>query len=160
MLEVQTDPGDIPSSALPQAAVKGERTEPALDTLSGGQQTQHVDVLIVGAGLSGIGAAYYLQAHCPAKSFAILEERHTLGGTWDLFRHPGIRSDPDMYTLGFSFRPWRSDKSIAGGPSILQYLRDTAKEHGIDRAIRFGHRVIRAPGDELGLRLPGLLSNG
>jgi monooxygenase len=141
MLEVQTDPGDIPSSALPQAAVEGERSEPALDALSGGQQTQHVDVLIVGAGLSGIGAAYYLQAHCPTKSFAILEERHTLGGTWDLFRYPGVRSDSDMYTLGFSFRPWRSDKSIADGPSILRYLQVTAEEHEIDRSIRFDHRV-------------------
>src|SRR3712207_5391454 len=119
MLEDQTNPGDIRSSALPQAAVKGGRSEPALDVLSGGQQTQHVDVLIVGAGLSGIGAAYYLQAHCPTKSFAILEARQTLGGTWDLFRYPGVRSDSDMYTLGFSFRPWRSDRSIAGGPSIL-----------------------------------------
>src|SRR5215203_1818474 len=113
MLEVQTNPGDIRSSALPQAAVKGDRSEPALNVLSGGQTTQHVDVLIVGAGLSGIGAAYYLQAHGPTKSFAILEARQTLGGTWDLFRYPGIRSDSDMYTLGFSFRPWRSDKSIA-----------------------------------------------
>jgi len=118
MLEDQTNPGDIPSSALPQAAVEGERTEPALDALSGGQQTQHVDVLIVGAGLSGIGAAYYLQAHCPTKSFAVLEERHTLGGTWDLFRYPGVRSDSDMYTLGFSFRPWRRAvlQGSTGGP--------------------------------------------
>src|SRR5215204_6536528 len=144
MLEDQTDPGDIHSPALPQAAVKGDRSEPALDALSGGQQTQHVDVLIVGAGLSGIGAAYYLQAHCPAKSFAILEERHTLGGTWDLFRYPGVRSDSDMYTLGFSFRPWRSDKSIADGPSILRYLQATAEEYEIDRAVSFGHRVTRA----------------
>src|SRR5215204_5752506 len=144
MLEVQTDPGDIPSSALPQAAVEGERSEPALDVLSGGQQTQHVDVLIVGAGLSGLGAACYLQAHCPTKSFAILEERYTLGGTWDLFRYPGIRSDSDMYTLGFSFRPWTHAKAIADGPAILEYLRDTAKTYGIDKKIRFGHRVKSA----------------
>ena len=101
-------------------------------------------MLIVGAGLSGIGAACFVKAHCPTKSFAILEERHTLGGTWDLFRYPGIRSDSDMYTLGYSFRPWSSNRSIADGPSILQYLRDTAEEHGIDRTIRFGHRVRRA----------------
>src|SRR5215207_1560477 len=144
MLEVQTNPGNIRSSALPQAAVKGDRSEPALDVLSGGQQTQHVDVLIVGAGLSGIGVACYLKARCPTKSFLILEERQTLGGTWDLFRYPGVRSDSDMYTLGFSFRPWRSDESIADGPSILRYLQATAEEHGIDRCIRFDHRVTRA----------------
>ncbi len=105
---------------------------------------EHVDVLIVGAGLSGIGAAHALQTRCPSRSFAILEARHALGGTWDLFRYPGVRSDSDMYTLGYSFRPWRSDKAITDGPSILRYIRDTARERGIDRAIRFGHRVTRA----------------
>src|SRR3954468_13057056 len=105
---------------------------------------EHVDVLIVGAGLSGVGAACHLRAKCPGKSFAILEERHTLGGTWDLFRFPGIRSDSDMYTLGFSFRPWSSNRTIADGPSILRYLQATAEEHGIDRCIRFDHRVTRA----------------
>jgi cation diffusion facilitator CzcD-associated flavoprotein CzcO len=106
--------------------------------------TEHLDVLIVGAGLSGIGAAYYLQTRCPRKSYAILEARDTIGGTWDLFRYPGVRSDSDMYTLGFSFRPWRDPKAIADGPSILAYIRETAQAYGIDRQIRFGHRVRRA----------------
>jgi cation diffusion facilitator CzcD-associated flavoprotein CzcO len=106
--------------------------------------TDHVDVLIVGAGLSGIGAAHHLQANCPGKSYAILEARDAIGGTWDLFRYPGIRSDSDMYTLGYSFRPWREAKSIADGTDILGYVRDTAREAGIDRHIRFDHRVVRA----------------
>ena len=105
--------------------------------------TDHVDVLIVGAGLSGIGAAHHLQANCPGKSYAILESRDAIGGTWDLFRYPGIRSDSDMFTLGYSFRPWTAAKSIADGPAILDYVRDTAGEGGIDRHIRFGHRVTR-----------------
>jgi monooxygenase len=103
----------------------------------------HFDVLIIGAGISGIGAAYHLQTTCPRKSYAILEARSALGGTWDLFRYPGIRSDSDMYTLGFSFRPWRDPKAIADGPSILAYLRDTAREHGIDAHIRYNLRVER-----------------
>jgi len=105
---------------------------------------EHLDVLIIGAGLSGIGAAYYMQTRCPAKSYALLEERASIGGTWDLFRYPGVRSDSDMYTLGFSFRPWNNPKSIADGPSILKYIHATANEFGIDRKIRFGHRVRRA----------------
>ena len=105
---------------------------------------QHVDVLIVGAGLSGIAAGYHLEASCPGKSYAILEARESIGGTWDLFRYPGIRSDSDMFTLGYGFRPWKAAKAIADGPSILQYVKDTAREHGIDRHIRFGHRVMRA----------------
>jgi monooxygenase len=105
---------------------------------------EHFDVLIVGAGLSGIGAAYHLQAQCPGKRFAILEARERIGGTWDLFRYPGIRSDSDMYTLGYRFRPWRDAKSIADGPSILEYVRDTAKENGIEEKIRFGHQAVRA----------------
>ncbi|MGC2372658.1 MAG: NAD(P)/FAD-dependent oxidoreductase [Solirubrobacteraceae bacterium] len=105
---------------------------------------EHVDVLIVGAGLSGIGAACHLQANCPGKSYAILEARDRIGGTWDLFRYPGIRSDSDMYTLGYSFRPWRDDRSIAEGSSILDYIRETAGENGIERQIRFDHRVVRA----------------
>ncbi|HEY5761125.1 MAG TPA: NAD(P)/FAD-dependent oxidoreductase [Steroidobacter sp.] len=105
---------------------------------------EHVDVLVVGAGLSGIGAGYHLQRHCPKKSYAILEGRDCIGGTWDLFRYPGIRSDSDMYTLGYSFRPWREAKAIADGPSILKYVRDSARDYGIDQKIRFNHRVKRA----------------
>jgi len=105
---------------------------------------EQFDVLIVGAGLSGIGAAYHLQTECPGKSFVILEARSASGGTWDLFRYPGVRSDSDMFTLGYRFRPWRGAKAIAEGPSILRYIRETATEHGIDRKIRFGHKVIRA----------------
>ena len=106
--------------------------------------SETVDVLIVGAGLSGIGAACHLQRNCPDRQVAILEARANLGGTWDLFRYPGIRSDSDMYTLGYSFKPWVGEKAIADGPSILQYLRDTAAEYGVDQHIRFGHRVLRA----------------
>ena len=105
---------------------------------------EHFDVLVVGAGISGISAGYHFQTECPQRTYAILEGRDTLGGTWDLFRYPGIRSDSDMYTLGYSFRPWTSPKAIADGPSILKYLRETAEAYGIDRHIRFGHRVTRA----------------
>jgi len=107
-------------------------------------KTEHFDVLVVGAGLSGIGAGYHLKTHCPGKTYAILEGRAAIGGTWDLFRYPGIRSDSDMYTLGYSFKPWKAAKAIADGPSILAYVRETATEHGIDRHIRFGHHVKRA----------------
>lgn len=107
-------------------------------------KAEHLDVLVVGAGISGIGAGYHLQTHCPDRTFAILEARDTLGGTWDLFRYPGIRSDSDMYTLGYSFRPWTGDKAIADGASILAYLRETAAEYGIDRKIRYGCRVRAA----------------
>ena len=103
-----------------------------------------VDVLIVGAGLSGIGTACHLQRRCPAKSYAILEARDSIGGTWDLFRYPGIRSDSDMHTLGYSFRPWTAAKSIADGPSILNYIEETAREFGVTDKIRFGHRVVSA----------------
>ncbi|WP_281256614.1 flavin-containing monooxygenase [Melittangium boletus] len=101
-------------------------------------------MIIVGAGLSGIGAAYHLQSNCPSRSYAILEGREAMGGTWDLFRYPGIRSDSDMHTLGYSFRPWTDAKAIADGPSILRYVRETAREHGIERHIRFRHHVKRA----------------
>ncbi len=104
---------------------------------------EHVDVLIVGAGLSGIGAACHLQSRCPGKNYTILEARGKIGGTWDLFRYPGIRSDSDMYTMGYSFKPWRQAKAIADGPSILEYVRETAREHGVERRIRFNHRVTR-----------------
>lgn len=106
--------------------------------------SEHFDVIIVGAGLSGIGAAHHLTTKCPGKSFAILEGREAIGGTWDLFRYPGIRSDSDMYTLGYSFKPWKERKAIADGPSILAYIRETAKEIGIESKIRFGCRVVRA----------------
>ena len=106
--------------------------------------TEHFDVLIVGAGLSGIGAGHHLQEKCPSKSYAILEGRDCIGGTWDLFRYPGIRSDSDMYTLGYSFKPWTEPKAIADGPRILNYVRETAAENGIDKKIRFNHRVKRA----------------
>ncbi len=105
---------------------------------------ENLDVLVVGAGLSGVAAGYHLSAQCPEKTYAILEARDAIGGTWDLFRYPGIRSDSDMYTLGYSFRPWRGEKAIADGPSIRSYIRDTAREHGVDRKIRFRHRVISA----------------
>ena len=105
---------------------------------------EYFDVLIVGAGLSGIGAAYHLQTNCPGKTFALLEGREALGGTWDLFRYPGVRSDSDMYTLGFSFNPWEQAKAIADGPSILAYLKETAQENGIEQKIRFKHQVKAA----------------
>ena len=105
---------------------------------------EHFDVLIVGAGLSGIGAGVHLRQRCPGRSFAILESRERLGGTWDLFRYPGVRSDSDMYTLGYAFRPWEEAKAIADGPAILRYVQATAREHGLDEKIRFGHRVASA----------------
>src|SRR5882757_6880944 len=106
--------------------------------------SKQVDVLIVGAGISGVDAACRLKQRCPGKSFAILEARERIGGTWDLFRYPGIRSDSDMYTLGYSFRPWREAKSIADGPSILSYVRQTASDHGVEEKVRFNHHVMRA----------------
>ncbi len=104
----------------------------------------HFDVLIVGAGLSGIGAAVHLKSDCPDRSFAILEGRDAIGGTWDLFRYPGIRSDSDMYTLGYKFKPWTAAKAIADGPSIRSYIRETAHENDVERHIRFGHKVTAA----------------
>ncbi len=108
------------------------------------EPVDHVDVIIVGAGISGIGAGCHLKTKCPDRRFLILEGRDVLGGTWDLFRYPGVRSDSDMHTLGFSFRPWDGAKSITDGASILTYLQETAAEHGIDEKIRFGHRVTAA----------------
>ncbi len=106
--------------------------------------TEFVDVVIVGAGISGISAAWHLQDRCPNKSYLILERRDDLGGTWDLFKYPGIRSDSDMFTLGFRFKPWRSAQSIADGASIKAYIKEAADENGIDKHIRFGHRVVAA----------------
>jgi monooxygenase len=106
--------------------------------------SEQFDVVIVGAGLSGIGAAHHLQDALPGKNYVILEARDVTGGTWDLFRYPGVRSDSDMFTLGYRFRPWTDAKAIADGPAILRYVRDTAAEAGIDKHIRFGHRVRRA----------------
>ncbi len=109
-----------------------------------GALTEAFDVLVIGAGLSGIAAGYHLQRRCPASSYAILEGRGAIGGTWDLFRYPGIRSDSDMNTLGYTFRPWPSDKTIADGDSIRTYVEDTARMFGIDRKIRYHHKVLRA----------------
>ncbi|HWP65936.1 MAG TPA: NAD(P)/FAD-dependent oxidoreductase [Candidatus Limnocylindria bacterium] len=105
---------------------------------------EHFDVIVVGAGLSGIGMAYHLQERCPSKSYVILEGRAQSGGTWDLFRYPGIRSDSDMFTLGYRFKPWEARKAIADGPSILAYIRETAREHGIEPHVRYSHRVRHA----------------
>jgi monooxygenase len=105
---------------------------------------EYFDVLIVGAGLSGIGAAYHLQTKCPGKTYAILDGRSAIGGTWDLFRYPGVRSDSEMHTLGYPFRPWRDRKAIADGESIRKYIVETAQEFGIDRKIRFGLQVTHA----------------
>ena len=106
--------------------------------------TEFVDVAIVGAGISGISAAWHLQGQNPDKTYAILERRDRLGGTWDLFKYPGIRSDSDMYTLGFHFKPWATDQSIADGASIWNYLNEAATENGIDKHIRYGHKVVAA----------------
>ncbi|MEQ8272294.1 MAG: NAD(P)/FAD-dependent oxidoreductase [Deltaproteobacteria bacterium] len=105
---------------------------------------EHLDVVIVGAGLSGIGCAVHLSKRCPDHRYAILEARERMGGTWDLFRYPGIRSDSDMYTLGYAFRPWTDGKAIADGPSILKYIEDTAREFSVDEKIRYGLRLERA----------------
>jgi len=116
----------------------------SVSPLSTPQATDHVDVLIVGAGVSGIGCAYHLQAVAPGTSYMILEAREATGGTWDLFRYPGIRSDSDLHTFGYAFKPWRNDKAIADGPAILDYIRETARENGIEDHIRTGHKVLGA----------------
>jgi len=105
---------------------------------------EYVDIVIVGAGLSGVGAACRLQRECPGKRYLVLESRESMGGTWDLFRYPGIRSDSDMHTLGYDFKPWRESKAIADGPSILKYIRETATEHDIEQHIRYAHRLVAA----------------
>src|SRR6201999_3431923 len=130
----RTEETNLPPETLTQEP--GQGSDPA--------EPERVDILIVGAGISGIGAAHHLQERCPGKSYAVLEARGAIGGTWDLFRYPGIRSDSDMHTLGYRFRPWKAAKSIADGESILEYVRATAREAGIDRHIHFHHRVIAA----------------
>ncbi|GAA4043613.1 NAD(P)/FAD-dependent oxidoreductase [Sphingomonas rosea] len=120
--------------------------------MESGDEANDVDVLVIGAGLSGIGTAWHLQHHCPDRSYAILEARETIGGTWDLFRYPGIRSDSDMYTLGYSFEPWTSDKAIADGPSILAYVNMVADKYDIRRRIRFGQRLVAAAFDSASAR--------
>ncbi|HEY7257402.1 MAG TPA: NAD(P)/FAD-dependent oxidoreductase [Solirubrobacterales bacterium] len=114
--------------------------------------SEHLDVLIVGAGISGIGAARHLQRRCPGKSYAILEARGASGGTWDLYRYPGVRSDSDIHTLGFGFKPWRGERSLADGDAILAYVREAAAETGVDRRIRFHHRVVRVEWSSEGSR--------
>ncbi|HEY0639127.1 MAG TPA: NAD(P)/FAD-dependent oxidoreductase [Pseudonocardiaceae bacterium] len=109
-----------------------------------GDHVEHLDVLVVGAGISGIGAAYYLRTRLPGRSFAVLEARGSIGGTWDLFRYPGIRSDSDLHTFGYEFRPWRDERAIASGDRILAYLRDVTEEHDLGGAIRFHHKVLGA----------------
>ncbi len=106
--------------------------------------SEYIDVVIVGAGLSGIGAAWHLQEKCPDRRYLILEEREAMGGTWDLFRYPGIRSDSDMYTLGYNFKPWTEGKAIADGPSILKYIHETASEGDIEKHIRYRHSLVSA----------------
>ena len=108
------------------------------------EASEHFDVLIIGAGLSGVGAGCHISTRCPGKTFALLEARDAMGGTWDLFRYPGIRSDSDMFTLGYSFRPWKEAKAIADGPAILSYIHETAAEYGVEDKIRYGHRAVRA----------------
>ena len=106
--------------------------------------SREYDVLIIGAGLSGIGAACHLQKACSDKTFAILERRQAMGGTWDLFRYPGIRSDSDMFSFGYGFRPWNELQVLADGPSIRQYVEDTADEYDVKKHIRFGRKVVKA----------------
>jgi cation diffusion facilitator CzcD-associated flavoprotein CzcO len=125
-------------TATPARTVSPSRRPP------GDDGPEHLDVLVVGAGLSGIGAAHHLQSACPWASYAIFEARPALGGTWDLFRYPGVRSDSDMFTLGYSFRPWEGEKSIVGGDDIRRYIEDVATGDGIDAHIRFDHRIVRA----------------
>ena len=134
-------------AALNQSAMALEPTNPAGDRMYEGRLDagiEELDVLIIGAGLSGIGAAYYLKTHCPDKTFTLLEARDNTGGTWDLFRYPGIRSDSDLHTFGYEFKPWVNKKSIAGAAAILAYLREAASEHGINPKIRFRHKVVSA----------------
>jgi len=129
---------------------RGATAQPPRSRVAGSDT--EFDVLIVGAGLSGVGAAYHLRERCPSARFAILESRATMGGTWDLFRYPGVRSDSDMFTLGYSFRPWHSDKAISDGQTILDYIHDTARVFGIDKTIRYQHKVTGASWDSAAAR--------
>ena len=126
---------------LPEAKRSVREAARFLRSAGGPDNVPVEDVIIVGAGLSGIGAACHLQTRCPGKRLLILEGRESMGGTWDLFRYPGVRSDSDMYTLGYAFRPWTQGKAIADGPAILDYIRDTARAYGVDRKIRYGQQV-------------------
>src|SRR5512147_1880393 len=110
-------------------------------TPNAGASIEHFDVLIIGAGLSGIDAAYHLQKQSPKRTYVILENRERIGGTWDLFRYPGIRSDSDMLTMGYSFKPWTHESTISPGDAIRDYVTETARENGIDKNIRFRHKV-------------------
>src|SRR3954454_7839305 len=105
---------------------------------------KHLDVVIVGAGLSGIGAGHYIQTDCPWAEYAIFEARDAIGVTWDLFRYPGVRSDSDMFTLGYSFRPWSRSEGSADGDKILEDIKETGAVEGIDKHIRFNHRLVAA----------------
>ncbi|HAI77414.1 MAG TPA: FAD-containing monooxygenase EthA, partial [Microscillaceae bacterium] len=107
-------------------------------------QSTIYDVIIIGAGITGIGTAYWLQKKCPDKSFLILEARHTLGGTWSLFQYPGIRSDSDMFTFGYRFKPWKNPQPISAGGDILQYLQETVSENHLAQKIRFHHKMVEA----------------
>jgi monooxygenase len=131
-------------AARPTVDADVSKMRPSAEAFTSGVDQLDFDVIIVGAGLSGIGVAYHLQRDCPQKSFVVLEARGAIGGTWDLFRYPGIRSDSDMHTFGYRFRPWRGGKALADGPSILTYLNDTAREYGIDKKIRYDQKVKHA----------------
>jgi len=132
MSPMPTDNGAVTPSANGASAAGGE------------ERPEHLDVIVIGAGISGVGTACRVRIECPEKSLAVLESRDAIGGTWDLFRYPGIRSDSDMFTLGYNFRPWQEARAIADGPSIRKYVTETAAEYGVDRLIRFGHQVTRA----------------
>ncbi len=132
MVPMPTDTGAVTPSANGASAAGGD------------ERPEHLDVIVVGAGISGVGTACRVRIECPEKSLAVLESREAIGGTWDLFRYPGIRSDSDMFTLGYNFRPWQEARAIADGPSIRKYVSETAAEYGVDELIRFGHRVTRA----------------
>src|SRR5579885_2285446 len=137
-------PTPIRVRTLPCSSTRRLRNDGAAQQRGERGMQDHYDVLIIGAGLSGIGMACHLMTECPDQRFAILERRQAIGGTWDLFRYPGIRSDSDMFSFGYGFRPWNELKVLADGPSIRKYVSDTAREYGVDRKIQFGLKVVRA----------------